>query len=296
MNQNNKGFTLIEVTIALGLSTVVFFGVNSLFKSNSDSSKKLNVSLDKNIFYDEISRSISNRFTCAETLQNIQVGQKITAIKRRGKNLYSVGQVISKKAEIKSISVEKNPNWEPVADKYGPASLKIEIVENGKSSSKYLPISVQLDKNKLIIGCDQKLELSNVNEDVYNKLCTDVVGGGLSGKKCNWSKPVVTIVNYLPAPVDPSGSCSFSPVICQAYINIGREPDKIDPGGAQYWQDKLNSGISLAQVQADMHNTVAVADAIAANLGLADSQTLLNGSAGQQATYYSEIAPILNPR
>lgn len=245
LKNNSSGFTFVEVVIALGISSVVMLGVSGFFKSNLTSSTSSNKRIDKNEYFDEMSKSISNRITCGETLKNLTIGSNVSKIQKSGTALYSVGQTLTKNTTLSSITLEQNPSWTPAAGKYGPARLKINVAANGINQTKYFPISVQLDKDKKVVGCSQKLELANINEDIYNEVCTDVVGGSLSAKKCYWTKPVVTIVTYIPAPPPaPSNSC-YGP-ICDMYLSqLGRYPDA---GGKAYWEEQVASGGSLAGV------------------------------------------------
>jgi len=255
LKHKSSGFTLVEVVIALGISSAVILGAGGFVKSNLTSSSNTNKRIDKNEYFDEMSKTISNRITCGDTLKNLTVGSSVTKIQKSGVALFSVGQKIAKDATINSIVLEANPNWTPTAEKYGPARLKVEIAANGSNQTKYFPISVQLDKDKKVSGCSQKLELGNVNDNVYNEVCTSVVGGSLSGKKCYWTKPVVTIVTYIPAPPPPSvdygggggggGNACYGP-ICDMYLTtLGRYPDA---GGKAFWEEQVASGGSLAGV------------------------------------------------
>lgn len=254
LKNNSSGFTLAEVVIALGISSAVILGASGFVKNNLSSNASTNKRIDKNEYFDEMSKTISNRITCGDTLKNLTVGSNVAKIQKSGVALFSVGQKIAKDATINSIGLEANPNWIPAADKYGPARLKVEIAANGTNQTKYFPISVQLDKDKKVTGCSQKLELGNVNDNVYNEVCTSVVGGSLSGKKCYWTKPVVTIVTYIPAPPPPSvdyggggggGNSCYGP-ICDMYLTtLGRYPDA---GGKAFWEEQVANGGSLAGV------------------------------------------------
>lgn len=246
---NSSGFTLAEVVIVMGISSVVILGAGGFLKTNLVTSAKSNQRVDKNEYFDVMSKTVSNRLTCADTLKNLTVGSSVTKIQKNGVAIFSVGQTLAKDATLSSITLEQNPNWTPAANKYGPARLKVQVAANGTSLTKYFPISVQLDKDKKVSGCSQKLELGNVNEDIYNEVCTSVVGGTLSGKKCYWTKPVVTVVTYIPAPppapvIDPGNAC-YGP-ICDMYLSeLGRYPDA---GGKAFWEEKWAREGTLAGV------------------------------------------------
>lgn len=247
LKNNSSGFTLIEISVALGISAVVVLGASGLFKTSVESGAKTNERVSSNIYFDEMAKTISNRLTCGETLNALTVGSTVSKIQKNGKALYSVGQVVGKDATLSSMKLEQNPGWTPTADEYGPARLKVQVAHDGASITKYFPISVQLDKNKKVIGCSQKLELANVNEDMYKEVCTSAVGGYMSGGKCYWTKPVVTIVSYIPAPapVAPAGNACFGPV-CDEYLSqLGRYPDA---GGKAYWEEMLASTGTMAGI------------------------------------------------
>ena len=253
---NSSGFTLVEVVIALGISSVVILGAGGFLKNNLTSGSNSNKRIDKNEYFDDMSKTISNRLTCADTLKNVVVGSSLTKIQKNGVSLFTVGQSLAKNATLSSITLEQNPNWTPAANKYGPARLKVEVAANGTNITKYFPISVQLDKDKKVSGCSQKLELGNVNDDIYNEVCTSVVGGSLSGKKCYWTKPVVTIVTYIPAPppaVDYSaGNACYGP-ICDMYLSqLGRYPDA---GGKAFWEEKWATEGTLSGVASGIANS-----------------------------------------
>lgn len=270
LKNNSSGFTLVEVAIAMGISSVVLLGVGSAFKISKNSNKNVGKIIDKNEYFNEISKTINNRLTCAETLSNLTIGASVVNIKKNGTPLYFLGQKINQDTTLTSIKIEQNPNWAPVSSGYGPASLKIDLTENGKTITKFFPVSVQLDSNKKIIGCSQKLELGTVNSDMYKQLCTDVVGGTPNGSNCTWTRPVQTVVTYLPAPepepevaptwTDPlssltasteSSSC-YGP-ICDLYTTIlGRMPDA---GGKSYWEERLSNGDSLATITAEISHS-----------------------------------------
>lgn len=246
--KNSSGFTLVEVVIALGISSVVILGAGGFLKTNLSFSSNTNARIDKNEYFDEMSKTISNRITCGETLKNLTVGSSVNKIQKKGVELFTVGQSLTKNTTLSSIKIEQNPNWIPSANKYGPARLKVEVATGGVKQTKYFPISIQLDSDKKIIGCSQKLELGNVNEDMYNEVCTSVVGGSINGKKCYWSKPVVTIVTYIPAPAPTpvgGGNACYGPV-CDLYLTVlGRYPDY---GGKLYWEEELARTGSIESV------------------------------------------------
>ncbi|MEA9356022.1 DUF4214 domain-containing protein [Bacteriovorax sp. PP10] len=250
---NSSGFTLAEVVIAMGISSVVILGAGGFLKTSFDSSVSTNKRIDKNEYFDEMSKTISNRLTCGETLKNLSVGSSVTGIKKQGQNIFAVGQSLAKDTTLSSITLEQNPNWTPVAEKYGPARLKIQVAANGVTTTKYFPISIQLDKDKKVIGCSQKLELGSVKEDIYNEVCTTVVGGSLNSKKCNWTKPIHYDYVYIPAPPPaPVGPECYGPICAMYASELGRMPDA---GGKAYWEAQVASGASLAEISAGIANS-----------------------------------------
>lgn len=95
---------------------------------------------------------------------------------------------------------------------------------------------------------------------------------------------------------DTNTTCAYSELVCKLYAAIGRHPDKIDPAGAAYWQSEFDRGYTYEEALRDAQITVQRADEVAAELGLPDSTTLLNGNAEQQKIYWEKVDPELRRR
>lgn len=248
----NSGFTFVEVAIALGVSSVVILGTVKLLKPALDPKTARSVEIGEGI--NSISRTISNRLTCAETLSSLSVGANVTSIKKNNVKLFVTGQDLSSHGKINTMTLVQSPSWTPVANGYGPASFKIIITKDGKQITRFFPISVQLDQNKKVVSCSQKSEIAAAETtDIYKDVCLEAVGGTMSGTKCRWTKPVDYVYVYIPAPPPVSSGETCIGPICDLYLTqLGRYPDQ---GGKLYWEEELARTGSLAGVSDNINKS-----------------------------------------
>lgn len=244
---SDKGMSLIELTMALGLSTIVVLGATHLFKNQSFNHSSNHLDVGEEL--DVIAKLMTNRGICTDTLKKQTIGSIVPSIRKGDKIFYTNGQKLNR-SQISSISIERSSTWTPAPNEYGPVALKLKVIRDNKVITKNYPLGVQLDEMKKVVSCFPNVNLANVEDDIYNQVCNSVVKGSLSNSKCNWTKPTVVIVTYIPAPPpQPVNDFSCIGPICDMYLTIlGRYPEA---GGKAYWEeqyanlgaDAVNQGI-----------------------------------------------------
>lgn len=88
-----KGFSLAEIMIAMGLLSVLTLGVSSMMKNMQQGQATAEVKLEQLEIRRVISMVLMDRLACENTLKNIILGNTISDIKNSsGVSLYSVGK------------------------------------------------------------------------------------------------------------------------------------------------------------------------------------------------------------
>lgn len=230
----NEGMSLLEMSLAMGLSALVVLGATQLSKSQNTehASNRLNVGEE----LDVIAKLMNNRGICTDTLNSLAIGSNVPSIKKGNKILYNNGQKLNK-AKLASMSLESSSTWSPVANEYGPVTLKLNVEKDNKITTKFYPLGVQLDAAGRVVSCYPNVDLADINDDIYREVCRDVVKGSMSGTTCNWQKLTQYQYVYIPAPVAPpaaNGEYCIGP-ICDMYLMVlGRYPDH---GGKAFWEE-----------------------------------------------------------
>ena len=89
---NEKGFSLAEIIVAMGLLSVLSLGVSSMIKNMQQGQATAEVKMEQLEIHRVISMILMDRGACENTLKNIILGNAITDIKNSsGISLYSVG-------------------------------------------------------------------------------------------------------------------------------------------------------------------------------------------------------------
>lgn len=182
ISRNEIGFGLIELCASLAISSAVILGATYLFKNSKENTSAKNTNLSENL--NLLSKLMKSKKICQDTLMTKNIGDFVEVIK--GHDYYKTGKSLQEQNLLKSMQLISNPNWEPVPDAYGPVSLKVIFQKQNALITKYIPLNVQLDDNKKVVSCSPKL--TPTGNEIYERLCMDVVKGILEQGKCKRTK------------------------------------------------------------------------------------------------------------
>lgn len=133
---NQKGFSLIQVLIAFGLTTILAL---QLFRMNSfqiKTSRNTEVALDLSLMMNQISLYLANSTSCKNTFDSVSVQHKYSfpagdGIKNRSNELvYQVGEKYAQnKILIKEISIDPSPQdpINPPTDLFGVINVNLVL-------------------------------------------------------------------------------------------------------------------------------------------------------------------------
>lgn len=168
MKNNQDGFSLIQVLIAFGLTTVLAL---QLFRMNSfqlKTSKNTEVALDINLMMNQISLYLGNSISCQNTFSNIAIDtayefDQEQGIKNRDNHVvYGVGRKYAgNKILVKSIIVEQSSQdpLNPPSDIFGVVNVKVTLEKlpgfkntlSTKEITKTIPVQIQVNPNTSLV-------------------------------------------------------------------------------------------------------------------------------------------------
>ncbi|MCT4642130.1 MAG: prepilin-type N-terminal cleavage/methylation domain-containing protein [Bacteriovoracaceae bacterium] len=134
-----KGFSLVEILVAIGVLSVGALSVLQLSKETGKVEKTSKIKNQINILTQEISREVSNIKSCSDTFAGKRFGQNINGalegIKRAGNGIYLTGQSYNG-VTIKSMSISSNT----------------DSLSDGKTTKMFLELDFEINNNQKTIG------------------------------------------------------------------------------------------------------------------------------------------------
>lgn len=171
ISNNQNGFSLIQVIIAFGLTTVLTLQLFKMSSYQVKITKNSEVSLDVSLMMNQIALYMSNNISCKETLNGINLSsindfQNGDGIKNQnGEIVYEVGNYYAgDRILLKSISIgpSEHDKISIPNDLYGLMKLNISLVKQPKQTNtlsvkdvtKSLFLQIRVNENSQIISCN----------------------------------------------------------------------------------------------------------------------------------------------
>lgn len=186
MRINQKGFSLVQIMIAMGLLGVISVGIMQVMKTGSKTQTTLETSFELTSVLGQIERNLTSPTACEATVKDKSLGDALTAINDYDsdgetiKPLYSVNQDIGK---IKILSIKIDTAISTTSDggltniiiDFDRASSGKREVFGGKTFSKKIPIFVD--------NCDRDLIVNQASRGNLQTTCN-----GFGGKVKNFEQ------------------------------------------------------------------------------------------------------------
>lgn len=175
---NNKGFSLPEVLIGVGIMGAVALGSIQLFKSQNDVKK----SVDRNNDIQMIQKLVESKLYTEEgchSVKGLSVGSSISL--KIGPNTYSNGSKIGTD-QINNFKIAEFIPYDE-AGLSGVAKINLSIrSQNGKDTIIQLPLAVNMNGSS-IESCNTSLQ--KITDDLFQNICGGSFGTLSTGKTCS---------------------------------------------------------------------------------------------------------------
>ncbi|MFG1594194.1 type II secretion system protein [Halobacteriovorax sp. CON-3] len=163
--KNEKGLTLAEIMVAIGLFGIVSLGVLKIIQTTTEVTKKSKIDQELMSLRTTSSATLLNSDSCTQTIgvgQNVTEGLLISSIRnRRGQEIISLnqnfanGQITIKSLELVDLYTEPDTSGNLVGDVFLEITFykKSSLSKKGVDIKKRIPLSLELTASNDLIRC-----------------------------------------------------------------------------------------------------------------------------------------------
>ena len=192
LKNNQEGFSLVQVLIAFGLTTVLALQMLRMNSMQIKTSRNTELNLDISLMMNQVALYLANTESCKNTFREVYLGAPYeyptgSGIRNRTNSLvYSVGEKYSRdRLEITSIKVVPTVEdpIDPPADKFGVVDVKLQLkkLKGGDNSlttesiTKTVTVQILSDDDGLVERCYSLSDESSLS--LRSQTCELDLGG-----------------------------------------------------------------------------------------------------------------------
>ena len=139
--KQDKGFTLIEVLIAVAIASGLSLVIAQQFKQMTVNNKQADANTEVNSFITQVHSIMADKVSCEQTLNTKSIGSLVPVIIKNGVSTYTTGQIFNNNFKIIAMKLDTQN---------GLQGLSVDIKRtssllNQNSFTKFIPLQLNID-------------------------------------------------------------------------------------------------------------------------------------------------------